>query len=90
MLQGGMAGSLDSGGTCRAVPGLVPGHAGVRAAVSALVQWEGGGGAVLPLTVPLARTCSPGCHQRPMPSALAGADRRTHGPGKGLAGAGNS
>lgn len=43
MLQGGMAGSLDSGGTCRAVPGLVPGHAGVRAAVSALVQWEGGG-----------------------------------------------
>lgn len=30
-----------------------------------------------PLTVPLGRTCGPGCHQGSVPSALAGADRWT-------------
>lgn len=30
-----------------------------------------------PPTVPLGRTCGPGCHEGSVPSALAGADRRT-------------
>lgn len=80
-------------GTCRAVRGLVPGHAGAGLLAGlwpALVQQEGRAGSPPALTVPLGRTCGPGCHQGPVPSALAGADRWTHGPGKGLAGAGNS
>lgn len=91
MLQGSVAGNSDSGGTCRAVGGLVPGHAGVRAALSAPLQHKGGGRApARPPTVPLDSARSPGCQRGPMPSALAGADRWTHGAGKGLAGAGNS
>lgn len=60
MLQGSMAGSSGSGGSGRAVHGLVQGHAAVRAAASPLVQQEGGGGAPSrPLTVPLGRTWMP-------------------------------